>query len=407
MNILHVATINKPISPSNGYGPIESVIYNIDKGLTGLGHRSIVACSEDSRVVGEKWPTLARSLGDYCRDRTPAVKVQVDLHLQMALARARRGDVDAVHMHEWQDRAYSGEFDPGVPIVLTLHVPANVSGMAGLREQAARGARRRSPVHPVAISEYQRRQYQAIVDVPDVIPHGIEVDDYLFRGNAEHGAYLLHIGRITEDKGQDIAIEVARRAGMKLVLAGCVQNKEEDRAFFKTISPSIELVADVSQTAVTARYYDDVMKPILASDSQVIYVGELAGEATKHWYRHAYATLFPIRWGEPFGMVLIESMASGTPVVAFGEGAVPEIVKHGETGFVTASVDAMVAAVARVDSIDRRACRAHVQTNFSTRLMAARYASLYRRLAPQTLESNPHRGRSHANQAAAIRLATS
>src|SRR6185437_11037946 len=210
----------------NGYGPIESVIYNLDKGLTALGHRSIVACSADSSVNGEKWPTLARSLGDYCRDRTPAVEVQVELHLAKALERVRRGDLDAVHMHEWQDRAYSGRFDPRVPVVLTLHVPADVSGLGGC---GGRGpVSNRAPVHPVAISEYQRRQYQAILDVPDVIPHGIDVEDYSFEGTHERAPYLFHIGRITEDKGQDVAIEVARRTGKKLILAGCVQNKDAD-----------------------------------------------------------------------------------------------------------------------------------------------------------------------------------
>jgi glycosyltransferase involved in cell wall biosynthesis len=115
----------------------------------------------------------------------------------------------------------------------------------------------------------------------------------------------------------------------------------------------------------------------------VTYIGELAGEATKHWYSHARATLFPIRWGEPFGMVLIESMASGTPVLAFGKGAVPEIVEDGKTGFISDSVEGMVSALGNIDLIDLHACRKHVETNFSTQLMASRYAAVYERVVGQ------------------------
>jgi glycosyltransferase involved in cell wall biosynthesis len=171
---------------------------------------------------------------------------------------------------------------------------------------------------------------------------------------------------------------------MKLILAGYVQNKPEDRAYFERIRGSIDAVVDIAGQNIGRDYYEKVMRPILASDAQVIFVGELAGEQTKHWYGHARATLFPIRWGEPFGMVLIESMASGTPVLAFDKGAVPEIVDDGRTGFILDSIDAMVAAVKRIDLIDRRVCREHVQTNFSTQLMAARYANVYARVVRPT-----------------------
>jgi glycosyltransferase involved in cell wall biosynthesis len=131
-------------------------------------------------------------------------------------------------------------------------------------------------------------------------------------------------------KGQDVAIAVAKQSGAKLILSGCVQNKREDRDFFTRLKKSIDLIVDVGRHPVNGDYYDQVMKPLLSSDKQVIYIGELDSEAKKHWYRHAQATLFPIRWGEPFGMVLIEFMASGTLILAFGEGAVREIVRDGE-----------------------------------------------------------------------------
>jgi len=380
LTILHVATINKPIAADIGYGPIETVIYNLDKGLHELGHRSIVACSADSMVTGEKFATVSRSLGDYWRSANPAGKAHIDTHLSRALARAQAGDIDVIHMHEWFERVYDGSFQPSAPIVMTLHVPGRNSGVAEFRQRNL-GVPAYPGVHFTAISEHQRKQYAGLLPVTRTVPHGIDVDDYHFEQTSNRGSYLFSIGRITSVKGQDLAIEVAKRAGAKLILAGCVQNKEADRAFFARLQPSIDLAVDLGGQPAGDDYYERVMKPLLSSGKQCIYVGELDAAAKKHWYRHAQATLFPIRWGEPFGMVLIESMASGTPIVAFREGAVPEIVRHGETGFVVDSVEAMVEAVGRIERIDRAACRRHVKTRFSIENMAASYATLYRQLA--------------------------
>jgi glycosyltransferase involved in cell wall biosynthesis len=289
------------------------------------------------------------------------------------------GDIDIVHMHQWFERVYTESFNPSVPVVMTLHVPGPNSGLTEFNETHVDGASR-PLLHFVTISDYQRRQYAPIIPVTTTVPHGIDVDEYMIADAHDRGEYLLSIGRITEDKGQDVAIAVARQSGAKLVLAGCVQDKQEDRAFFERLKSSIDLTVDVSRCPANGDYFDEVMKPILSSEKQIIYIGELSAAAKKHWYRHARATLFPIRWGEPFGMVLIESMASGTPIVAFGEGAVPEIVRDGETGFVVDSVESMVKAVGRIERIDRRTCRDHVARNFSIQRMAEAYAGVYEQL---------------------------
>lgn len=393
LNVLHVATINKPITSQIGYGPIEAVIYNIDKGLHALGHRSIVACSADSAVTGEQYDTVSHSLGDYWRAGTPEGRESVDLHLSRALARAQMGDVDIVHMHEWYERVHLGSFDPPVPIVMTLHVPGLNSGFTELHLQHPVTMSHPFP-HFVAISDYQRHQYKDLIPVAKTVLHGVDVEDYLFGNYSDRGSYLFSIGRITRVKGQDIAIEVAKQSGARLLLAGCVQNKKEDLAYFARLRSSIDLVVDVSQEPVNEDYYQKVMKPILSTNKQIIYVGELSAAAKKHWYRYAQATLFPIRWGEPFGMVLIESMASGTPVLAFRKGAVPEIVQHGETGCVVDSVQAMVEAVRSVGNLDRRNCRRHVKSHFSIRRMAEGYADLYEQLTAIP-SLNPRQGEQH------------
>jgi glycosyltransferase involved in cell wall biosynthesis len=379
LTILHVATINKPIASQLGYGPIETVIYNLDKGLHARGHRSIVACSADSTVVGERCATVSQSLGDYLRECTPKAESHVDRHLSRALARARRGDIDIIHMHEWFEHVYRGSFNPPVPIVMTLHVPGPKSGITEFRTAHPGEISDRGP-HFVAISDYQRRQYEDLVPMVATVPHGVDLDAYAFRDEPETRPYLFSIGRLTRVKGQDIAIAVAKQSGAKLILAGCVQNKRADRTFFSSLRESIDLVVDVGRYPVTDDYFDRVMKPILSSDKQIIYIGELDAVAKKLWFRHAAATLFPIRWGEPFGLVLIESMASGTPIVAFGRGSVPEIVSHGKTGLVVDSIESMVKAVGRIDRVDRRDCRRHVAENFSIQRMAESYEAVYRRL---------------------------
>jgi glycosyltransferase involved in cell wall biosynthesis len=193
-------------------------------------------------------------------------------------------------------------------------------------------------------------------------------------------SYLFTIGRVTRDKGQDKAIELAKKTGSKLIIAGCVQNKVADREYFASLKNSIDLSVEVGKYPVDNNYYTGVIKPLLDSDKQIIYIGEISSEHKKQWYRHARATVFPIQWGEPFGLVLIESMACGTPVIAFNKGAVPEIIVDGKTGFVVDSMHDMIETVGRIDSIAPGECRRHVRNNFSIKKMAYNYSEIYHRI---------------------------
>ncbi len=376
MNVLHVATLNRPIRQDLGYGPIETVVYNLDKGLHELGHRSIVACSGDSQVVGEQFTTIENSFSEYCTDHTLVKQEQMLRHLVLSLQRAQRGDIDVIHMHDadMAEYMFNGVCHSPVPIVMTLHVQAEDHGGFTRWNETLISS---SSAYFVPISEFQRSQHQGLINGQKVIHHGIDVEDYPFNSHSSKQDYLFSIGRITLDKGQDIAIEIAKKTGSRLILAGNVQNKEKDREFFKKLKHSIDLVADVAQPFTGSDYYEDVMKPILDSDKQIIYIGEVDSAQKKLWYQHARATLFPIQWGEPFGLVLIESMACGTPVLAFHKGSVPEIVVHGKTGFVVDSIHHMTEAVKAIHLIDPSDCRQHVKDNFSILSMAGKYSELY------------------------------
>jgi glycosyltransferase involved in cell wall biosynthesis len=382
LTVLHVATLNQPIRPDLGYGPIETIIHNIDKGLYSLGHRSIVACSGDSRVFGEHHVTVDKSIGDYWRDNTPERRKTMNMHLSNALYRASMGDIDVIHMHDAKavEFMYDSVFSMHIPIVMTLHVSAEDSSLGGAYQRWCNPLLSSPLVYCAAISEYQKKQYNDLVNAENVVYHGIDVEEYPVKERPDKGSYFFTIGRVTRDKGQDQAIELAKKTGSKLIIAGCVQNKPADREFFAGLKNSIDLSVEVGKYSVDNDYYERVIKPLLDCDKQIIYIGEISSEHKKHWYRHARATLFPIQWGEPFGLVLVESMACGTPVVALNRGAVPEIIVDGKTGFVVDSIDAMIEAVGRIDSIDPHECRRHVQIHFSITSMAFNYSALYHQI---------------------------
>ncbi|MFQ5686499.1 MAG: glycosyltransferase [Candidatus Scalindua sp.] len=382
LTVLHVATLNQPIRPDLGYGPIETVIHNIDKGLYASGNRSIVACSGDSRVFGEHHVTVDKSIGDYWSDNTPEKRKTMNMHLSNTLYRAGMGDIDIIHTHDPKavEFMYDSVFRMRVPIVMTLHVSTKDSLLGGAYQRWCNPLISSPLVYCVAISEYQKRQYSDLVNAENVVYHGIDVEEYPVKEEPYKGSYLFTIGRVTRDKGQDKAIEIAKKTGSKLIIAGCVQNKPADRKFFAGMKNSIDLSVEVGKHPVDDDYYARVIKPLLDCDKQIIYIGEINSEHKKQWYLHAHATLFPIQWGEPFGLVLIESMACGTPVIAFDKGAVPEIIVDETTGFVVDSTNTMIKAVGRIDSIDSHECRSHVQKHFSIASMAYKYSELYHQL---------------------------
>ena len=179
--------------------------------------------------------------------------------------------------------------------------------------------------------------------------NGTKVSSFPFQ--AEKGDYLLFLSRISEEKGPHLAVEVARRTGRRLVLAGKVD--DQDRKFFAS-----------------------VVEPLIDGE-QVIFVGEADARMKRDLYRSASCVLLPITWDEPFGLVMTEAMACGTPVIVFDRGAASEIVEHGETGFVVENVDEMIEAVSRVRTIDPGYCRARVQQRFDAPVVARRYVEIY------------------------------
>jgi glycosyltransferase involved in cell wall biosynthesis len=205
----------------------------------------------------------------------------------------------------------------------------------------------------VALSQYQTRTFTRI-QITDVVPNAVDVSSYPFRDKKDD--YLLCLGRIARDKAQHLAIDVAKRAGLPLVLAGKI-DPGDDRS-----------------------YFDEMILPHV--DGQNIrFEGEVPDERKRDLFAGARAFVFPIQWDEPFGLVMIEAMACGTPVIATPFGAVPEVVTDGVNGFIATSVDEMVDAVNRIDQISPEVCRAVVEQRFAPSVMVEGYERVYRRVA--------------------------
>lgn len=329
--------------PPAGYGGIEWVVHYITNELVSRGHDVTLFATGDSVTNAKLVSTFHKQMPD----RIGETMLEVE---QAANCVKRADEFDIIHDHSgFSVVAYASLVR--TPVVHTLHGPFNTETCHFYRDF-------RDSAWYVAISDYQRSccpelQYAGTVYNP------IDIDGWPFVPGSEKGDYLLAFGRLCADKGFHTAIEVAKRTGMKLVLAGAVQPQTRD-------------------------YYETVIKPQVDGE-QIQFVGEV--NLTEKWnlFSRAKAFLFPIQWPEPFGLVMIEAMATGTPVIAFPEGSVPEVVTDGVTGFTVRTVDEMVEAVGRIDAIKAEDCREHVQSLFSVSKCTDGYEQVYEKV----LESCP------------------
>ena len=262
--------------------------------------------------------------------------------LSLMYKEALESKFDVLHIHP-VDRALPLAYAARkVPTVYTLHDPiypwrAEMFKMFASPNQ-----------YYISISDAQR------VPAPDfnylaTIYNGIDLADIPF--SEKHGDYLLFVGRITPEKGVAEAVEVARKTGEKLFILG---------------------------PETTGSYWEEKIKPYLGD--QIRHIGVVSRKELYEYYKNAKATLVPIQWEEPFGLVMIESMATGTPVIAFRRGSVPEIVIDGKNGFIVNTVEEMAEATKKIGRIDRNLCRAHIEQNFDLKRMIDRYEKEFLKL---------------------------
>jgi glycosyltransferase involved in cell wall biosynthesis len=316
--------------PPRHYGPWERVVSLLTEGLVARGVDVTLFATADALTSARLAAVCPRP---YEEDASLDAKVWECLHIAALFERA--DEFDVIHNHfDFLPLSYSELV--ATPVVTTIH------GFSSERILPVyQRYNRRS--HYVAISDANRHPS---LDYIATIYHGIPHDEFTLR--REHGEYLLFFGRIHPDKGAAEAIEVARRGGRRLVLAGIIQ----DRA-----------------------YFEQQIEPHLGD--WVRYVGSVGPTERDRLLGGAYALLHLIAFDEPFGLSMVEAMACGTPVIAYHRGSVPEIVRHGETGYIVGSTDEAAAVLAEVGSLDRARIRADIAAHFSRERMVDGYLRVY------------------------------
>jgi glycosyltransferase involved in cell wall biosynthesis len=315
------------------YGGIEVVVDRLAVGFQRAGHEVLLFTTGDSTCPVPRAWALEESEGQRIGMAVPELR-----HVMHAYDAVR--DYDIIHDHTVMGPVYAEQVT-SQPVVTTIHGPFNAE-LTDIYERIA------SRVPIIAISHAQHKPVPQI-PIGGVIHHGVDASD--FPVGAGDGGYCLFLGRMSPDKGAHRAVVAAEKASVPLMMIGKMREAWE------------------------FEYYETYVKPELSDDIQ--YLGEVPHEHKVDLLANASALLFPIRWNEPFGMVMIEAMACGTPVIAFSEGAAPEVVEHGRTGFLVDGEEEMAAAIGRLGEIDRSECRAAVEGYFSTERMVAEHVVLF------------------------------
>lgn len=336
MKIAQIAPLYEAVPPRL-YGGTERVVAHLTDALVDLGHEVTLFSSADAQTKAE----LAVVRDQAIRLDPAPLKSDLAAHLSMlSEVRRRRDRFDILHFHT--DMIHFPMFeDMAGRTVTTLHGRLDLKDLSEVY--------RRWPKFPlVSISDNQRLNLP-FANWAGTVHHGMAPELYQFNANPE--GYLAFLGRISPEKAPDKAIEIAKRLGMRLKIAAKVD-------------------------PVDAAYFETCIRPLL--DHPLIeFIGEIGDVEKSAFLGDAAALLFPIGWPEPFGLVMIEAMACGTPVVAFACGSTPEVIENGVTGFLVQDVDEAVAVMPAACALDRREIRRRFDRRFSSTTMARAYLDLY------------------------------
>jgi glycosyltransferase involved in cell wall biosynthesis len=348
---MRIAQVAPPLEsvPPRAYGGTEHVISTLTEELVRRGHDVTLFASGDSRTAAHLVPTVERALWHSQRDYPDFAPFWA---ITLGEVWRRLDEFDVVHTH-LDFFGFPMASASASPVVTTLHGRLDLPQLAPLFQHFG-------DVPLVSISDAQRAPVPQARWVATVY-HGIDLGEYTFVPNT--GQYLAFLGRIAPEKGIDVAIRVAQRAGLPLRIAA------------RRPLPYM----DDPEVRKDWVYFEQVLQPLL-SGPDVELVGEVSGKAKDAFLRNAAALLFPIQWPEPFGLVMVEALACGTPVVALRAGSVPEVIEDGVTGFIRDSEGELVEAVQRLGELDRARCRAEAERRFSASAMAQAYEHVYRGL---------------------------
>jgi glycosyltransferase involved in cell wall biosynthesis len=348
---LRIAQVAPPLEsvPPFRYGGTERVVATLTEELVKRGHDVTLFASGDSRTSARLVPVVERALW---HRRPPYADFGPFWTLTLGRLWREIESFDVVHSH-LDYLGFPAARGAPQPMVTTLHGRLDLPELDSLYEEF-------TDIPLVSISDAQRAPAPQANWVSTVY-HGISTDEYTLR--PEPGRYLAFLGRVSPDKGLDTAIRIALNSGWPIRIAARMPLPYKD-------NPEVRR---------DWQYYENEVQPLLQGPN-VELIGQVGDAQKNDFLGNAAALLFPIRWPEPFGLVMIEAMACGTPVLALRAGSVPEIVEDGVTGFVRDTEEELTEAVNRLGEIDRARCRAEVERRFSARCMAQQYEQLYTRL---------------------------
>jgi len=338
MKIAQVAPLFESVPPQ-GYGGTERVVSYLTEELVRQGHQVTLFASGDSVTQAHLVAACPRALrlDEQCVDQLAHCMVLLEHVFRQAPT------FDLLHFHI-DYLHFPLSVRQHVPHVTTLHGRLDIPDLVPVYQTFPR-----MPV--VSISDAQRIPLPGL-QWQGTVYHGLPEDLYTFQDTP--GSYLAFLGRISPEKGIEQAIAIARQAGMPL-----------------------KIVAKIDQ--VDREYFQSAVQPLL-DDPLVEYLGEMGERDKNAFLGQAYALLFPIDWPEPFGLVMIEALACGTPVIAYGRGSVPEVLEDGVTGWIVAGRDDAIQAIAQVSTLSRRRCRQTFEERFSATQMTQDYVRIYQQL---------------------------
>jgi glycosyltransferase involved in cell wall biosynthesis len=339
MRIAEVAPLYESVPPKK-YGGTERVVSWLTEELVSLGHDVTLFASGDSMTTARLVPCCRESLrmAPDCVDQLAHHFVMLEKVLQY------KNEFDLIHFHTDYLHFPVSSRDRYLHVT-TLHGRLDIPDLVPLYDTYAD-----MPV--ISISDAQRHPLPHL-NWQGTVHHGFPPESYSCY--TKSGKYLAFLGRTSPEKGLDRAIEIAQRAGMPLKIAAKIDKVDQE-------------------------YFDSCIRPLLNS-SDIEFLGEIAYPEKNEFLGEAAGLLFPIAWPEPFGIVMIEAMACGTPVIAYPLGSVPEVVKHGVSGYIVLDFESAVDAVKNLGKLDRRKVRRHFEQHFTATRMAEDYLEIYERLA--------------------------